>query len=228
MGNVAGTTTSREEEIAFLAMEQVLKVDIRLADAGKGNKMPDGTWIYPDKSGRRGIVEVTSPPDAKLMADWAYAKRMGDSSMSEAGSMPVRWNELAQVCTELLAQDWAVGNIEKLLSEQADERHLFLFGRSYKVSDYFYRLSDAYADGTTEHVDDLILPYGITDVWFRGRAKRDGLMGTAELRLSRFQAGSGWHRHMVCIDERGLPSPNPSIAEDAIKNDWRQPKDRTL
>jgi hypothetical protein len=45
MSNVAGATTSREEEIAFLALEQVLGVDIKLADAGAGDKKPDGSWV---------------------------------------------------------------------------------------------------------------------------------------------------------------------------------------
>jgi hypothetical protein len=43
-------------------MEQVLSVEITLADAGAGNKQPDGAWVYPDGQGRRGIVEITSPP----------------------------------------------------------------------------------------------------------------------------------------------------------------------
>lgn len=47
MSNSAGAKASREEEIAFLAMEQVLGVDIRLADAGGGSKMPDGSWDGP-------------------------------------------------------------------------------------------------------------------------------------------------------------------------------------
>lgn len=34
MGNAAGAKASREEEIAFLAMEEVLGVEIELADAG--------------------------------------------------------------------------------------------------------------------------------------------------------------------------------------------------
>ena len=77
MSNATGAQASREEEIAFLAMEEVLGVDIRLADAGGGNKMPDGTWVYPDGQGRRGIVEITSPPAASPDEGWAAAKREG-------------------------------------------------------------------------------------------------------------------------------------------------------
>lgn len=217
----------REEEIAFLAMEQVLGVEIRLADAGAGNKKPDGAWTYPGDEGRRGIVEVTSPPDAKLMATWARAKRAG-AWQSESGSTPLRWNELAQVCEELLAEDWARENIDKLIAEMADERHLFLFARSHRVENYFFRLSDPYDDDyAAERIDDLVLPEGVTDVWFRGRARRDEPLGAAELWVARFSAATGWSRHKVSIPEKHLPSPNPSIADDRVPAEWRTPKDRS-
>ncbi|MDX3002669.1 hypothetical protein PWY87_13365 [Kribbella solani] len=73
MSNGAGLKASREEEIAFLAMEQVLGVDTKLADAGAGNKMPDGSWVYHCQK-RRGPVEVTSPPAKGLMKKWPRAK----------------------------------------------------------------------------------------------------------------------------------------------------------
>lgn len=47
MGNPVGKRARREEEIAFLCMEQVLGVDIKLADAGGGDKRPDGIWAIP-------------------------------------------------------------------------------------------------------------------------------------------------------------------------------------
>ena len=128
MSNVVGKTASREEETAFLAMEQVLGVEIKLADAGGGDKMPDGVWVYPDDEARRAIVEITSPPATSLMKRWAAAKRAGQPQ-SESGSIPVRLGELAQVCTEMLAEDWAKENLDKLLAQSAEERHLFLFGR---------------------------------------------------------------------------------------------------
>ena len=208
-------------------MEQVLGVDIQLADAGAGDRKPDGAWRCPGKQERRGIVEVTSPPATELMAAWARAKRAGESQ-SESGSMPVHWNELAHVCAELLAQDWAQDNVAKLVAEEADERHLFLFARSYGVGDYFYRLSDTYDDAVTEQIDDLILPEGITDVWFRGRARRDEPLGVAQLWVARFHAGTGWCRYVVDIDEKSLPSPNPDIAGDPVPVGWRNPKDRTV
>jgi hypothetical protein len=116
---------TREEEVAFLIIEAVLGVDIRLADAGGGNKTPDGAWVYPGANARPAIVEVTSPPDTKLMRTWAEAKRAG-TSQSESGSAPARWNELAEVCMEILREPWALENIEKLTSHPAEERHLFL------------------------------------------------------------------------------------------------------
>jgi len=225
VSNVIGKKPSREEEIAFLAMEQVLGVEIKLADAGAGDKKPDGAWVYRD--GRRGIVEITSPPAERLMSEWALAKKEG-RRQTESGSIPLRWNELAQVCSEQLAEDWALQNIEKLLAESADERHLFLFARSYKDANYFYRLSDSYDDGAVEHVDDLVLPQGISDVWFSGQARRDPdqPLGAMELWLARFQQGVGWHRYVVQIEEQHLPSPNPGIADDPVPGDWRRPKDR--
>jgi hypothetical protein len=227
MSNASDAQASREEEIAFLALEQVLGVDIKLADAGAGDKKPDGFWLHPEDDARHGIVEVTSPPATSLMSEWAAAKREG-RRQSEAGSVPTRWGELAQVCTELLAEDWGRDNLDKLLAQPADERHLFLFGRGYDVENYFFRLSDSYADQTAEHVEDLVLPEGISDVWFRGRAHRDFVLGPADLRLARFQAASGWRRYVVSIEEQLLPSPNPSMADDRVPENWRRPKDRTL
>lgn len=227
MSNLSDASASREEEIAFLVMEQVLGVDIKLADAGAGNKMPDGSWIYSGDQERRAIVEVTSPPDRHLMATWARAKRAGEAQF-ESGSIPVRWKELAQVCTELLAEDWARENVAKLVAQPANERHLFLFARSQRVGDYFYRLSDSDGDDATEEVDVIVLPQGLTDVWFRGRARRDQGSDTAEIWVARFNAGSGWHRYVARIEERHLPSPNPAIADDQVPADWRRPKDRCL
>jgi hypothetical protein len=230
MSNVAGAKASREEEIAFLALEQVLGVDITLADAGAGDRKPDGSWVYPDGQERQGIVEVTSPPATSLMGEWARAKKAGQPQ-TEGGSIPLRLNELAQVCSAMLAEDWARENLDKLLAQSADERHLFLFARGHKEGGhYFYRLSDSCDDGTTEHVDDLVLPRGISDVWFRGRARRevDQPLGATELWLARFQAESGWHRYVVRIEERNLPSPNPGIADDRVPTGWRLPKDRAI
>jgi hypothetical protein len=231
MSNAAGAKASREEEIAFLAMEHVLGVEIKLADAGAGDKKPDGSWVYPDSQERNGIVEITSPPATSLMSKWARAKKAGQPQ-TESGSIPLRLNDLAQVCAEMLAEDWAKENLDKLLAQPADERHLFLFARGHKEGgDYFYRLSDSYEDGTAEQVDDLVLPQGISDLWFRGRAQRDRdePLGTTKLWLARFQAGSGWHRYVVLIEEQHLPSPNPGIAnDDQVPQGWRRPKDRTL
>lgn len=229
MSNKPGAKASREEEIAFLAMEHVLGVDIKLADSGAGNKKPDGSWVYPGVD-RRGIVEITSPPATGLMTEWARAKKAGQPQ-TEGGLIPVPPNGLAQACIGMLAENWAIENFDKLLAQPADERHLFLFARGHKEGGhYFYRLSDSYDDGTTEHLDDLVLPEGISDVWFRGRARRTGhqSMGTTQLWLARFRAGSGWHRYVVGIDEQHLHSPNPGIADDRVPEGWRRPKDRTI
>jgi len=227
MSNSAGVRARREEEIAFLAMEQVLGVDIRLADANGADKMPDGVWV--NRDGRsRCIVEITSPPADRLMSKWAKAKREG-RPQAESGSIPLRLNELADVCVELLATDWAVENIKKLQAQRADERHLFLFGRGYDVQHYFYRLSDPCKNGSPESVSNLVLPDGISDVWFRGRARRKlgRLLGPTEVCLARYSAGSGWQRYVVEIDEQELPSPSSGIADDPVPARMRHTKDRT-
>lgn len=225
MSNAAGSKTSREEEIAFLILEQVLGVNIFLADAGAGNKKPDGAWTYPDRERRRGIVEVTSPPDKELMSRWAQAKRDG-LPQSESGSIPARIGELHHLCAELLTADWALDNIEKLRAEPADERHLFLFGRSHRVRSYFYRLSDTYEDGSSEPVEDLALPDGITDLWVEGRARREEPWGT-KVWVARFQTGVGWNRYVADIDERRLPPPKATIVDDRLDPQLRTPKDRS-
>ncbi|WP_131798144.1 hypothetical protein [Clavibacter tessellarius] len=219
--------TRREEEIAFLVMEQVLGVDIQLADANGADKMPDGVWVSRDGQ-TRCIVEITSPPADRLMAKWAKAKREG-RPQAESGSIPLRRNELADVCVELLATDWAVGNINKLQAQRADERHLFLFGRGHYIQHYFCRLSDPYEDGSPESVSNLVLPDGISDVWFRGRAPRKPgqLLGPIEVYLARYSAGPGWQRYVVEIEEQDLPSPASGIADDPVPARMRHTKDRT-
>lgn len=245
VSNPNGAQPSREEEIAFLAMEHVLKVDIKLADAGAGDKMPDGRWNYPEvpgseagkddqpnKSNRAhvGIVEITSPPATGLLREWARAKKAG-LPQTETGAIETRLGELAEICTEMLAEAWAVENIDKLLAQPADERHLFLFARGHKEGGhYFYRLTDSYDDAPSEHVDNLVLPEGITDLWFRGRSKRDFAepLGTTEVWLARFQAGTGWRRYVVPIEEQRLPSPSRGIADDSVAEGWRLPKNRAV
>lgn len=229
MSNAAEKKARREEEIAFLAMEEVLGVEIRLADAGTGDKQPDGFWIYPDGRDCRAIVEITSPPATNLMSEWAAAKREG-RSQNESGAIATRLGELAQVCSEMLGEQWAIENLDKLLTHPADERHLFLFGRGHNVNHYFYRLSNSYEEEPPEHVDSLSLPEGISDIWFRGRARRDPgqPLGTWEVWLARFQVSSGWHRYVVSIDERHLPSPSPGITDDRAPKNWREPKDRAV
>lgn len=225
MSNRPDATASREEEIAFLAMEEVLGVSITLADAGGGSKMPDGVWT---SAVGRCIVEVTSPPAKELMAEWARAKREGEAQ-SESGSVSLRLNQLADVCTELLGTDWAIDNIEKLRAQPAEERHLFLFARSYDAGNYFYRLSDPQDGERTEQIKEIVLPDGISDVWFRGRASRDPQDPHAKvsLRLARFNSGFGWQRYSVEIEELRLPSPNPGITDDLVPSSMRRPRDRT-
>ena len=110
MSNRSDTRASREEEIAFLVLERVLGVEIWLADAGSGDSMPDGAWVSSGAVPRCGVVEVTSPPDEKLMREWAIAKRDG-RRQSEGGSVPLRWHQLGEICSEMLREPWALGRV---------------------------------------------------------------------------------------------------------------------
>ncbi len=232
MNNAAGTRAKREEEIAFLAMEDVLGIDIRLADVGARNKMPDGAWVYPYGQGRKGLVEITSPPADVLMKEWAAAKRER-RPQTESGSIPTRLGELAQVCHEMLATDWARENIDKLVAQPADERHLFLFGRTHDVNHYFYRLSDTLDDAPAEHVEDLQLSEGISDVWFRSRtgpAPEDrhggGRSGSLDFRL--VPAGTAMWRTSRSITFRPLTPASsmtwfPTVGESRRTGRSRQP-----
>lgn len=227
MSNSKDAKPRREEEIAFLAMEQALGVDIRLADAGGGNGKPDGAWQSVEGS-RKGIVEITSPPDEELMRQRAHAKRDGDLQ-KDSGSVPARLNDLANLCMELLAEEWAQKNIEKLQAQPADERHLFLYAHGEDMLDCFGRLSDVYQDGSSEAVEELVLPDGISDVWFRGRAWRESRKSeTFDQWMARYQVGEGWHRYVATIKELELPSPPPGLAEDPMPLEKRHPKDRTI
>lgn len=224
MSNTADARARREEEIAFLIMEDVLGVDIRLADAGGGNSKPDGEWVIPG-SKRRGIIEVTAPDERKLLKKWAQQRRDGQYQ-EESGSMPTRFNQLTEVCNEILSEAWVLPNFKKLKATPADERHLFLFAHGERYGHYFYRLSDTYADEESEPVGELDLPEEIDCVWFRGRANRES-PDECVVRVARFLRGSGWQRHAVTIQELDLPSPTPSIAG---KDRWatlRHPKDRS-
>ncbi|NHA01686.1 hypothetical protein G5V59_23410 [Nocardioides sp. W3-2-3] len=104
-----------------------------------------------------------------------------------------------------------------------------MFARGHDVGGYFYRLSDTYEGAPAEHVEDLVLPPGISDVWFRGRASRDreDRQGLSSVWLARFQAGVGWHRYVVSMEEQQLPSPSRGIADDSAPEGWRQPKGRS-
>lgn len=75
MSNQANAQPRREEEIAFISMEQAMGVRICLADIGGGQRKPDGEWVTPD--GSRAIVEVTGPDERELIGSWATSKREG-------------------------------------------------------------------------------------------------------------------------------------------------------
>lgn len=225
MSTAKDTQATREEEIAFLTIERALGIEVQLADAGAGDKMPDGKWRFGPSGALQAIVEITSPPAHRAIGGLARATRARERYI-ESGSMPVRRNELAEVCQEWLSEDWAIDNINKLNARPADERHLFLFARTYDREDYLLRLGDAGDGPDTEFVADLELPDGISDVWFRGRACR-GESGQTAVRVSRFQRDSGWKRYTVTLNEAELPAPNAQlVGPDRWAGATRQPKER--
>lgn len=226
MSNSSLANATREEEIAFLVMERILGVNIELADAGAGAKMPDGRWKPIPSEDQHCVVEVTSPPASQLMRERAQAKMAGSSHV-ETGSYAPRLNEISQVCAEMLATEWATENFDKLLAQPARERHLFLFARRHSDESYFRRLSGGREGTPDEDLQPIHLPHGISDVWFRGQATRvGGIQGRWLVKVARYQAASGWHSYTVTLQEQELPAPAGGIADDQVEPCWRRPKDR--
>lgn len=223
MSNPARTHARRDEEIAFLIVERVLGVDISLADAGAGNSAVDGAWIY--VNGRRAVIEVTSPPDAEHMRDAARAQHAGELFV-ESGVVRLGPRKLSARLGELLRQEWAFENMRKLAAQDADERHLFLFGRSHRTAYPFYLLSDQYVDAPAEPVSDLALPEGASDVWFLGRAFHAPESLDFHANVARFNRDTGWSRHSVELEERLLPVPPGFVGEDVIDAATRRVKAR--
>lgn len=223
MNNPVGKKADRSEEIAFLVMEGVLGVQILLADADGKCGSVDGRW---EREDRVGVVEVTGPPAEEEMRNFAIAEHIGTQWM-ESGSANAYLGTLHKHLSDELAEPWAVANLDKLRRVDAHERHLYLIGRTVPVQEYYARLSDAYESGPMEEIGPLVLPEGITDVWFAGRGAR----GASKLEpvtqwVARYSRIAGWSTHSVTIDERRLPAPR--IGRDPAPGGWRLPqRDRT-
>ena len=216
MSNPVGKRADRSEEIAFLILEDVLGVRIYLADANSESGMVDGRW---ERDHRVGVVEVTGPPATEEMRNFANAERDG-TRWIESGSVDAHLGSLAQHLSNELKQTWADENIRKLNRVEADERHLYLIGRTVSVHEYFARLSDEYETGPMEYIGPLTLPDGISDVWFAGRGTRgDSILAPTTQRTARYNRASGWSRHDTVIDERVLPAPR--IGADPVPEGWR-------
>lgn len=216
MNNPAGKKADRSEEIAFLLLEEVLGVRIYLADANGKSGNVDGRW---ERNGRVGIVEVTGPPAVEEMRNFANAERKGTRWM-ESASVAAHLGTLAQHLSDELTQTWAAENVRKLNRVEADERHLYLIGRTIPVQEYYARLSDAYETGPMERVRSLTLPEGISDVWFAGRGTRgESKLDPSTQRVARYNRTLGWSRHHIVIDEQVLPAPR--IGADPAPEGWR-------
>lgn len=200
-----------------MVVGQVLDAHVKLADAGGGNKRPDGQW---EKDGRSAVLEVTSPPAQESMKEFARATRCGQQHV-ESGNFPAHPDGVGPALTRLLREEWALDNIDKLNAIDADERHLYLLARTVEQREHFsYGLSDRYEDGDPEPVADLELPDGLTDVWFEGRAFRgDDRLDGFNCAVARFNRDAGWSRHEVHVAERTLPAPD--VVDDPAPGGWR-------
>lgn len=219
MNNPVGKKTDRSEEIAFLVVEDVMGVQIYLADANGESGTVDGRW---ERNGRVGIVEVTGPPAVEEMSAFAEAERDGIRWM-ESGSGAVHLGTLAEHLSDELKLTWAVKNVRKLNQVEGDERHLYLIGRTILVQEYYARLSDEYETGPMERIGSLALPDGISDVWFAGRGTRGGSeLSPFTQRVARYNRILGWSCHEILLDEQVLPSPK--IGADPAPEGWRLPQ----
>ncbi|QUB99632.1 hypothetical protein [Cellulosimicrobium cellulans] len=223
MNNYTGKKADRSEEIAFLVTEAVLGVRIELADANGTNGSVDGRWRQGDHV---GIIEVTGPPAEVEMRDYAIASRRGEPYM-EVGSGDAHLGTLAEYLSAQLEEPWAVANIDKLRRTEADERHLYLIGRTFQVQEYYARLSDTYTGGPIENINRLAIPDEITAIWYPGRATRGATRDSPTIQwIARFDRSAGWSTHKVEIDERSLPAP--PFGKDRAPAGWRKAqRDRT-
>lgn len=224
MNNPVGKKADRVEEIAFLIMEDVLGVRISIADANGTSGTVDGRW---ERGDGVGVVEVTGPPAETAMRNYANAIRVGERWL-ECGSSAAHLGVLAEHLSDELKQPWAAANIDKLKRVDARERHLYLIGRTIPDQEYYARLSDTYDLGPMESIAPLVLPDGISDVWFSGR----GASGATKLDpftqwVARYNQSTGWSKCAVTIDEQLLPAP--TLGPDLAPAGWRLPqRDRNL
>lgn len=141
------------------------------------------------------------------MNDYATAVRKGVRWM-ESGSGASHLGRLAEYLSDELRQPWAATNIDKLNRIDAQERHLFLIGRTVLIRGYYARLSDTYQAGPIERIAGLVLPEGISDIWFSGRGARGATnLHPSTQWVARYNRLAGWSRHAVTIDEQLLPEP---------------------
>lgn len=223
MSNKTGTQARREEEIAFLAIENILDVDIYLADSGGGNSKPDGGWRDPDND-FLNILEVTSPDETELMRNRFIAAR-DRKNYAESGVLGIDWGMLHENINEMLSEGWAVKNVEKLRMAEADRRHLYLHGRGMKYWDWFNRLCRWDPDFQDEPLLPVDMPEGIDRIWFQAGSARKESGTEFTTWVAWYDSDSGWGYEPVVIDERFLPSPRPNLGGGFL-NIERVPKNR--
>ncbi|WP_326503714.1 hypothetical protein [Rothia nasimurium] len=223
MSNKTGTQTRREEEIAFLAIENILDVDIYLADSGGGNSRPDGEWRDPAND-FLNILEVTSPDETELMRNMFIAARDGKNHI-ESGFLGSDWGMLHENINEMLSEGWVVKNVEKLRMAKADRRHLYLYGRGMKYRDWFNRLCRWEPDFQDEPLLPVDIPKGIDRIWFQAGSAQKEPGAEFTTWVAWYDPDSGWGYKSIVIDERFLPSPRPNL-RGGFLNIKRVPKNR--
>lgn len=226
MSNKTGAQASREEEIAFLCLEKILGVEIFLADSGSGNAQPDGCWKLSDAPDSWAYVEITSPDCTEVMRNLSIQRKDPTTRefgvVMEEGVFEYGNRSLAQCLSGMLKEEWALPNVKKLKSKQAQERHLYLIGRTIGQDLLFEDFRSLMSESRR-----IELPDGITDLWLEGLCfsaeKSERGVESFIVRFLRLNRYGGCSAHEVLIREEQLPAPKRTQCDLPRK---RNPKQR--
>lgn len=234
MGNSKDASTSRIEELAFLVIEQIIKgANIALADAGTGNSMPDGYWVYPDPNAGTASIEVTSPDRPDEISDYVqYLRKTSSEDNSEIYYSTFPWERISnfQKVQKLLQNSSFVdGNIKKFGNLESLEKHLYLYTSGFEWKDIFDGLF--YEIENYEKFSDFNLPEPLTDLWIQGSTSYSHspteTNGVITGNISHFNIEAGWRIHNFSIKEDRLPASKLKLAR--FQNQYTpNPKSRKI
>lgn len=219
MGNSKDTNTSRTEELAFLVIEQIIEgVNIELADAGTGNSMPDGYWVYPSPNARTASIEVTSPDSSDEIREYVQHLRKNSSGdIPEIYYSTFSWEKISnfqKVQKILQNSSFVDGNIKKFGNLESLEKHLYLYTSSFEWKDIFDGLF--YEIENHKKFSGFNLPEPLTDLWVQGSTSYSRnpteTNGVITGNISHFNIEAGWRLHNFSIEEDRLPAPKLNLA----------------